>query len=68
MPHRQMFKFTDQLLRSAGRTSKKYNRPARWSILSQFLEINVSIFLCHNINLLFSSSSSSNSNELAGGL
>jgi len=33
MPHRRTFKFTDQLLRSAGRTSKKYNRPARWSIL-----------------------------------
>jgi len=45
MPYRQTFKFIDQLLRSAGRTSEKYNRSARWSILYQFLKINVSIFL-----------------------
>lgn len=41
-----MFKFIDQLPRSAGQTSDKYNRTARWNILYQFPKINVSILQC----------------------
>lgn len=45
MSHKQTFTFTDQLLRSTGRRSEKFIGTARWSILYQFSEINVSIFL-----------------------
>lgn len=53
MSHRQMFEFTDQLLRSVEKTCAKYNGAARWNILYQFPEVNVSTCLyCNAKNLL----------------
>lgn len=43
MSHGQMFELTDQLFRSTGKTSKKYNGTTRRSILYKFLKIDVSI-------------------------